>query len=522
MIDTEFDLKELPKTAIKKIKAVCKGNGAKAPEIVVTGAKGKIIECQPITRLNIEPVLEQKTKNGRHQVGEYIEDRSQLQKILHDMTASVMKNDESRKFLSKKLLDRADKGFGLQGETFEIEQFHKSFYTLEPCHSCQGIGNTVCSGCQGQRKEVCNHCQGSGQVPCDYCNSTGTMKGPGGNEQQCNRCFGRRVTGCTTCQRTGHISCRQCSGSGTRTCQGCNGAAFKTHLADLSIQIKTAFEIDRAELPPSAVQMLEKEGPRLAEKQHIKMQAEPVKLDDGALGIEYKTSFPLINMQFRIKKRDYKADLFGYKAKFVYLPPILEHLLRNPFDKLQNATQIAAKSQKYLNDLIRVRFFADAIMLTSQMPAKKAMQGLMRRYPFGAGKTYIRDTIGLTKKALNNATRTARWTAYGVGGLVTAALCGLYFIGPLRSATGLGQPVIIVTDILLIPIGAGLCYLMCYLLCGQFIKGLISRIDPSLSSKKKRIRIDILPCFGIAFGAFMITALLSVLIFNVKLFWLPL
>ncbi|MEM8833268.1 MAG: hypothetical protein AAGB32_01890, partial [Pseudomonadota bacterium] len=247
MQNEDFDIKELPQKALGKITAICRGNGIKKGDITLKDARGKMIQTVCLTHLDLEPTIEQSTKKGRHQVGEYIEDPSQLEKILHDMAKGALKQDETRKFLTDKILTRPDKGFGVHGESVDIEQFNRTFYTLDPCNDCQGVGNTVCGQCQGNRKEPCNHCQTRGTIPCDFCNGTGFTQEAGGGQRQCNRCFGQRQVACPTCQRTGFISCRTCRGSGTRTCQSCQGAAFLTRIATLAIKLKTSFEIDRAE-----------------------------------------------------------------------------------------------------------------------------------------------------------------------------------------------------------------------------------------------------------------------------------
>jgi hypothetical protein len=270
MIDLENfsqeDMKELPKRAIKNVRAICKGNGCNAKDVVITKASGKMNKFTAVTNLDLEPSIEQEMKKGRHQIGEYIEDPSGLEQVLKNMTEGATKNNEGRKYLSEIILKRPDKGFALQGEVIEVEQLKKTYCTHEPCGTCQGVGNTICDVCRGQRKEPCNVCRTSGVVPCDFCHSSGYMKGPDGKERQCNRCFGKRQIGCNTCMRSGHISCRTCKGSGTRTCRECQGAAFQTLIAHLAVKMKTSFIYDKSEIPPTAAINIEKIGDIRADK----------------------------------------------------------------------------------------------------------------------------------------------------------------------------------------------------------------------------------------------------------------
>ncbi|MEM7618474.1 MAG: hypothetical protein AAF244_03715 [Pseudomonadota bacterium] len=527
MIDLENfgkeDMKQLPKKAIKNIRSLCQGNGCQAKDVTLTKASGKMHQFVALTNLDLEPSIEQETKKGRHQVGEYIEDPSGLDKVLQKMTEGAMKNNESRKMLADIVLNRPGKGFGLQGETIEIEQLKKSYCTHEPCQTCEGVGNTICDVCRGQRKEPCNVCRTTGVIPCNYCHGSGYMQGPDGKQKQCNHCFGKRQTGCTTCQRTGYISCRTCKGSGTRTCRDCQGAAFRTLIAHLAVKMKTAFVYDRTELPPTAGIEIDRSGERYAIKEHLHIISEPIKRDDGGLAIQHQVTFPFGNIEFKVKNKGYTGQIMGFKAKIVKIPYFLTDLLQKPSHALEKATQNAAQAQNIVNKVIKFRFFADSIYLTTQMKPKKAYAALMKKYPLGARKDFYKESIMLSRKAVANASRSARWMAYGIGAGINLALFAAYFIAGLRdmTLTSLPNPSLgIIADVGCLAVGTILAITAAIKISRRPIDNILTRIKGS--SKKQKIKIDLLPTIGISLGIFMVCALLAVLVFKTPILWLPL
>ena len=521
---TVDDMKALPKTAIKRIRAVCKGNGCKPEEVKIIKASGDMHNFIAHTLIDLEPTIERTTKKGRHQIGEYIEDPGQVEKILQDMATSALKNSDSRKFLSDKILKRPDRGFGLQGETIDVEQLTRSFCTHEACHTCQGVGNMVCEQCRGQRKEPCNRCHTKGMIACDYCHGSGFMQGPDGKQRQCNRCFGHRQVTCPQCQRTGHISCRRCNGSGTSTCKACQGAAFMTQIINLAVKIKTGFTYDKTEIPPASALEIDKNGPRLAMREHLHIVSEAIKRDDGGLAVQYDVAFPFGNMEFKVKDTHYKAQIIGFKAKLIKSPDFLIDLLKKPTNMIKNAAKNANQAQDMLNKAIKARFYADSVYLSTQMKPKKAFNALMKKYPMGAGKKFYKDSIMTSRKAVANASRSARWMAYGVGAGINVVLFGLYFMGPLRGmilGASQNSAMGIVADVVCLAIGTGLAVFVTLKISRRPIEQIIERIKGGID-KKQKIKIDLIPTAGISVGIFILCALLAVLVFNAEIMWLPL
>jgi len=442
MIDLENftadDMKALPKLAIKRIRAIARGNNCKQQDVKIIKAGGKMHHCIAYTNIDLEPTIDREVKKGRHQIGEYLENPATLEKILQDMAKDALKKDETRKYLANMVLSRPDKGFGLQNELLEVDQLKRTFCTHDPCQSCQGVGNTICAQCNGQRKEPCNKCRASGVVPCDYCNGVGMMNGTDGKQKQCNRCFGRRQTACPQCQ----------------------------------VKLRTAFLYDKDAIPPSASIMIDKLGGKLTTKEHIHSVSESIKRDDKGLAIQHAITFPFGDMEFQVKDKPYRAQIIGFKAKMFKAPHFLSDLLIKPAAIMEQAAKNPRQASDLIDKLLGVRFYADCIYLSTQMAAKKAYIALMKKYPMGARPEFYKENIMNARKAIANASRSARWTAYAIGAAINVVLFGAYFMGPLRN----------------------------------MVLSSITLPNPMI----------------ISVGLFIVCAVLTVLVFNKTLMWLPL
>lgn len=447
---------ELPQKALKKIRALCRGNGVEPDSVQIKSARGNIIKCQALTHIELHTEVKEQRKKGRLEVGKLVESAEHLQHAISQLTSNALKNIDTRKYVSKMLTDRPDKGFSVHAEYFEIEPLTQDYCFHEACGACQGQGISSCKNCGGKRREVCNKCRGRAMVPCNYCDGRGFIQGPDGQQKQCNRCFGKRQTACTICRKTGSISCRQCKGSGNNKCGGCGGQAFFTHIAHVIVKLKTLFEIDRAALPHPVIKIIEDNGGKMVENGHIKLHIEPVKREDGGLAIQYDLEFPYGDLELSINGKPLKMNLFGYKGKILKLPNFLDRLVGTNLQFLKEAADNQGPIPTKIKKSSQSRLIAEGLLLSVSMPPKKAMITLKRKFPMGASNVLIKDIILLSNKALSNATRKTRFGGLSVGMALAALIDALYFLSPIRAilqSVFSSAALLSIIDLLLIPLG---------------------------------------------------------------------
>ena len=525
MSDTENSNKELPKKALRKIRALCRGNGVEEDSVQIKSARGETIHCQAITHIELHPEVTEGRKKGRVQVGKICENPAQIQKAINDITVEAIKKDETRKYLAKMLLDRPDQGFAMHAEYLDVNPLNQDFCVHEPCGDCGGNAIVSCDRCGGHRKEVCPQCHGRTLTPCTFCHASGFTQGPDGKQQQCTRCFGQRQVACTLCQKTGAISCRQCKGSGTNKCNSCGGGGFYTNITHVAVKLKTLFEIDRAALPHPAVKIIEDNGPQMAANGHIKIHAEQVKREDGGLAIQYDTVFPYGDVEFSVNGKPLKTHLFGYKGKMLKLPPFVDQLVENNFQLLVHAANGDGNPAGNIRKASKTRFIAEALLASISLPPKKAMIALKRKYPMGVSNDLLKDAIICSNKALANATRKTRFGGLGIGLVLIGIIDAAYFIGPLREPVASNIHVMLpnALDIFLILLGGFISSKSAAYMAKRPLQKALGPLMPEKQRGKfkPKTQTNIFIPYGLSAAVFLATIFISKLIGGSVPVWFP-
>lgn len=485
-------LELVPQRALKKIRAVCKGNGAEPDSIQIKNIHGELIEFEAFSHIELHPEIRNEKISGKVQTGELLQSSQEVDARMGKMLTNALGNTDARRSLSDILLSRPDKGFAIHGEKFSVPALNQEFSIYHACGKCNGQGQEECHRCKGVKREICTKCHGKTMVPCQYCSASGNVMGPDGKQMQCNRCFGHRQVVCTSCQKAGTISCQQCNATGSSKCSTCNGAAFYTEIVKSFVNMKPLFEIDRTTIPNKSVKLIEDNGATLVAKGHIQIEAEQIKRDDGGLALRYQGSFPFGDLDIAVNGKVAKCQVMGYHGKFVKLPNILDGLTANARKLLENAAKGKGGILSQIKKASNTRLLGEALELALTLPRKKAMSALRRKYPIGLSAKAVQHIVQVAYLALHNATKRARHIGFGISGVMIALFNILYFIGPLRIMVMTqikSEPIVSVIDLMLIPIGAFLCRMMAQQFAKEPLRKALGVYYPR--GKRKRIKMTI-------------------------------
>ncbi len=521
-------LKSLPQIALKKIRMLCKGNGANPDSVQIKSAEGRMIDCQALTHLEVHPDFKDESKRGAHQIGEVCDDGSSMEQAVQQYVSGLMSKGGSRQAMVDVVKRSPGQGFGSHAEYFDIEPFNKDYCFQQTCEGCAGQAVTVCQSCNGQAKERCGKCHGQTMMPCNYCHARGTMRNAQGQEEQCRHCAGRRQIPCTICRRTGFIACRNCRGSGQVKCGNCDGAGMFTYVRHIIVKVKTLFEVDRAELPHPAVKVIEEAGPVMVKRGHIKLsQAEDVAREDGGLAIQYQAHFPYGDLEVSINGKSLKTHLFGFKAKMLKLPPFLEELTEKNKKYLQQAaTQVKDASQN-IRKAASARLFAQALLFSAMYKPREAMKALKKKFPMGVSNTYIKQSIALSNQALLKVTQSMRMTGYVVVSLMLSVLFFVYFYFLRYMLLDLlPLPILSVAiDIIVVALGSVLAFISLQKLLQRPLNKALSHIvgQEKRQAFKPKTQLNFLIFIALSASIFIGISILGVLLslFQTPI-WLPL
>lgn len=485
-------LQDIPQKALKKIRAICRGNGAAADSIQIKAMNGELVEFTSLTHIDLKPEIKEEKVSGKVQSGKLLQDNAQVDAEIQNQITHLLGNSDARKDIAQILLDRPDRGFSLDGEKFSMPALNQEFSVHHACGKCGGQGQEECPRCKGVMREICNKCHGKTMVPCQYCGASGSVNGPDGKPMQCNRCFGHRQVICTYCQKAGTVSCQQCNATGSIRCSTCKGAAYYTDVIKAVMKLDTNFQIDSTSIADDALKLIQKSGDMLAAKKHLLFDVEQIKRNDGGLALQYTGNFPFGDMDIAINGKIAKCQVFGYNAQFTKLPNILDGLTAGPRKTLEKAAKDKGSVLKNINQATKTRIFGEALQLALLLPRKKAMTALRKNYPIGISAKAIKHTIQISYLALQNATKSARKIGFMSSAVIIAAFEVLYFIGPLRGfilkLIG-SEPLVAMLDFILIPLGAFLCRLLAKQFSKQPLRKALGEYYPA--GRKKRIKTTI-------------------------------
>lgn len=526
MSNQALSKEEMAKQALKRIRAISRGNGAEKDSIKIIRNSAELVRCEALTHVEITHKIKEGRKAGKHPEGEPIENLAALPKKIEKLSSEAIKNIEMRKTLSNILLSRDDQGFALHDAEFDIPPLNKEFFSFQPCETCQGNGQTTCQACGGQKREPCNKCHGRTVINCNYCHGSGTIQGAEGKQTQCNRCFGKGQLQCPQCQSRGYMPCRQCKGSGSNICNGCKGNGVFTFMTHVFFKMKTLFEIDRAALPHPVVKIIENNGDSLVKGRHIKLEGQAVKREDGGLAIQYNVEFPYASIDVGVNGKPLKVHMFGYKAKMLKISNFLNQLVEKNYALLQRAADNDGNIMAHIHKASKTRIIGEGLLLSVQNRPKKAMLALKKKYPYGASNSLIRDIILQSNKALNNVTQKSHITGMIIGLTLGGLMNALYFLTPLReklSAILQNDIALGFADFLFLPLGGIVGYVLSgYLSVAPLKKALSSLMSEAQQQNfKPQTNNSPLPVFIGSAVIFIIIVFLTTIIPVTSPGWFP-
>jgi hypothetical protein len=418
---------QLVQMALDHVRSVFKGNGIKTDKISVVSHSISNHILHAGTYLELRPVVNERVVPG--QVGgNVVAGREEATSRIDQTMINSTRDAATKTQMTGALLNRPDKGFGLNGHVIPLDFIHQDFIWYDKCGSCQGSGHGICQKCSGRRSETCVKCNGRTMMVCPTCHSTGMVKG-----LKCKHCIGKRYVPCALCRQSGVMACRGCKGTGHSQCLACQGRGNRTHMLSLSAQALTYFEYDPKTIPKVAADIIETHAGKLVQTNSIKIDGRVADDKENALGASYEVNFPAGDIIFMIGGKEFKCGIFGYRAELHDFPLVLDKLLQRPIEDLEEAANNMGSVADKIRNTSKFRIIAQAFLLTAKTSAEKAAAYLEKKYDIGLSHGTALKIATLAEQATMHITRKPRYYGFAAGIAVSALLMGLYYNLGLRS-----------------------------------------------------------------------------------------
>ncbi len=434
----EVDL-ALLESALTLLKAAVTGNGIDPETLSLKSFSGEVLHFETHENFKIEPRTAQKLLHGKENgevVGSLQEARTRIQGAIEKVT----QNPEIWKNTITVLSKRPDLGFALNDYVLLLDRMNKTYVVHEVCTECHGQARASCQACRGTGGTHCPKCYGTKLMVCPKCHGTQYLD-LGQGRQPCIRCNGRGKANCDKCQQKGTIKCVACRGSGLLSCKGCSGTGWHSQMSYLEIRARSRFQYNREALPPEVPPLIDNLGPEMVTAKHgdIRIIQEKVREEEinkntkpDEFIIPYKVRLPWGNIEFFTKDGTLAGKLFGFQPSLVHMPHFLEEAVRPGLRFLDEAVRAQTNVAAKIREATSYRLIAEAALATVRAPQRKALDLMLKKYPFGIRAETLKKTVLLADRALRRVTQKPR--IFGMlGGLaLNLALFALYFVGPGR------------------------------------------------------------------------------------------
>tara|TARA_B100001989_G_scaffold252183_1_gene233416 strand:- start:2385 stop:4058 length:1674 start_codon:yes stop_codon:yes gene_type:complete len=442
----KFDLDEgYVDSALEQVKDMISGNRIDIEEIEVKSCEGEIIHFIAETSINMGTKLTKKTMPGRVQGPVQVASDQDCQVEVDKAYLTLFDDKNIQKSIRDSILKRNDKGFAQDKLVFPYTEWQKQFVIFEPCGTCKTTGHVQCQHCAGKGIDHCPKCHGTGMVHCTHCHGSQMIQGPQGNKIQCTICHGRGKMSCNHCAQSGRIQCKTCGGGGKTKCPVCRGHAYASHITIVDLEGRCAFHYPDDELPDKVVAMIQKYGEKIKEHANIDIIQDEIKVTDESgeeerdakhkilrIPIFYNVVLPYGHIEFDIKDKSYYTFLFGKQAMLSHVSPFMDDILQNGVRKLGDAAENRGQPEDNLKQAAQYKTLRHAMVFTANMPLRKALKHMQKRYPFGFKDNSLKSILLKIQKSYQNITKKSVITGTATAWVISTLLSLGYFASPLR------------------------------------------------------------------------------------------
>ena len=426
--------------AVELLKRTVRGNGVKTDDVKFVSFAGEVLHFEIFERFTIEPKTGEKLLHGK-EGGEVVGSHQDARNKAQAAVTKAARNPDVRKNTVEMLKKRPDLGFALQDQFIGLDRLKQTFVAHEICNVCSGTMRNICPNCQGNGKTHCTKCHNAREILCPICQGRKFENTPRGRREG-PRCKGRGKIGCDLCKRIGTIPCRFCKTTGQMPCKNCTGTGWHSHMTYLEMRARSHFHYERETLPEELPPLIDKLRAAMVTEKHCeaaineeKMRAE--ELDQASKPdeyfIPYNVRLPWGDIKFMLGEKELPAKLFGFQPSLVHAPPFLETTAAQGLIALNAAAKLSGDVAAKISEAVRTRAVAEVILAAAQMPQKRALDYMHKKYPFGFTAETLKDMVAQGDIALKRVTKVPRIIGLALGLAASAALYGLYYIGPLRA-----------------------------------------------------------------------------------------
>ena len=243
-------------------------------------------------------------------------------------------------------------------------------------------------------------------------------------------------------------------------------------------------------LPPAVPPLIDERRSELVTGQHVeayineekrRMEELDRKSRPDEYLIPYNVRLPWGEIKFKLRDEEVKMKLFGFLPSLVHAPPFLEILAAPGLRAIEEAAGAPRHTADRIKEATKFRVAAEVLLAAAQLPPRKALDYMCRKYPFGFRTGYFRHVLTHAYMALQRLTRGARVAGIAAGVALAALTDAFYFMGPLRPYLNRvigAENFMAIPDAIWLGLSAGIAVLTVKLFMGLTIYRMLGKFLP--------------------------------------------
>lgn len=410
------------------------GNGLKAEQVRLGKHETLVHQLAGYVRIALKPDVVKGQFKGKRAYGQVLGSESEVMAQAEGLAQGFIADKDVQIEMLQLLDKEPGRGWGIEPCIHTLSVTRKEFSVVDQCTKCNGQTFYNCTRCMATGFEPCLPCGGMGTIQCPACFGQMQKQMPDGSRGPCNQCAATGRVPCNSCRGHKSIQCTLCLGDGRIGCTECDQSGYWTHTFEMSFHAELEFDIDRQQIPPDVLQIVERLGVKeLATEGHAEIFRLIQNPEPKFLIVPYIAFLPLANVEFTIEGKHYPSGIAGLTGRIMGIDPVLDPVIKPGINALAKLSKGPLATESLITQACKYRVLRLVVSRLSHHTKRNVYQTVLRQYPLVISDKYIKAAVSYAHIALLAISKGPRFKGMLVGTVLAAVISAGYFLGPVHA-----------------------------------------------------------------------------------------
>lgn len=426
---------QIAQKAAERLGRLVDGNGLKAEQVRLARHETLVHQLPGEVRIVLKPDIVKGQLKGNRPHGLVAASQAEIMGKAEGLAQEFIADHDVQQELMQVIDKDPARGWGVKPFKHPLAVTRKEFSVVDKCLKCAGQTFFNCNMCHATGNAPCSNCAAQGQIQCNACFGAGAVQLQDGSRAPCGRCQSTGRLPCTFCKGLKQVRCTTCAGDGRIGCTECDQSGYWTHIYDMTFHAEAEFDIDRQQVPPDVLAVVDRLGVRnLATEGHaevFRLQQNP---EAKHLIVPFIAFLPLCNAEFSIEGKQYPSGIAGLTGRIMGIDPVLDPVLKPGINALFKLSKGPLAVEALIDQACKFRVLRQIISGLAHTSKKQVYQGLAKDYPLVISDKYLKGAIKYADIGILALGKGPRIKGLALGTVAAAGLYAGYYLTPLHAA----------------------------------------------------------------------------------------